>query len=112
MSALQSALEVEPDLTPAAKELLSTCGLMNSLADLLERFKCGGDRDEIAAMNGEHKTIKLAAEVLNNLLTHQASVVTAQRLAAIEAQLGRRDAGGTTSFDEFDPPEAESSGAN
>ncbi len=106
LATLERAQDAEPELTIKAAQLLTFNGIMNRLASLLDRFECGGDRDEIAAMNGEHKTIKLALETLSTLTGHSIDAENGRRLARIESQLSKRSSGGTTSFDGYEPPEA------
>lgn len=113
IASLAKAQDSEPGLSLAASELLTFNGYVNALADLAGRAKSGGDRDENASMNVECKALKMFAEIHSKVLEHQLDAEGTRKLQELLDQIGRRESGATTSFDDgFDPPSSPNEGAN
>lgn len=113
VESIAKAQEHEPELSSDALKLFTTNGYMNACASLLELAKCQADRDACAAMNVQHKTLKLAGEFLRDILTLKETVDAKEMLATIIAELGRKANGASTSHGgDLDFPEVTDSGAS
>lgn len=113
IASLEEAQQHEPGLNLCAAQLLTFNGYVNALADLAERAKSGGDRDENASMNVEVKALKMFQEIHASVLTFKLDAEGNAKLAELENLIGRKESGATTSFDpEYDPPTLTDQGTN
>lgn len=113
IASLADAQAHEPAMALDAARLLTFAGYANALADLVGRSRCAADRDEISCMNVEVKVLKMFAEIHAKVLEHQLDAEGTRKLQELLDQIGRRESGATTSFDDgFDPPSAPDKGAH
>ena len=113
IASLEEAQQHEPGLNLCAAQLLTFNGYVNALANLAERAKAGGDRDENASMNVEVKALKMFQEIHASVLTFKLDSEGNAKLAELESLIGRKESGASTSFDQdYDPPTITHKGPN
>ena len=107
-----SMLDVAPELTPKAAELMTVNGWVNAMVNLLERMSSGGSRDEVSAMIGEkHILMGLREQHKDDQLSGYIKEILGE-LHSVKKQLASNN-GASTSFENAPALPAEGSpGAN